>query len=174
MSYTKRMDKIYEPWEYILREKLEAADRIVSRVDSEAAMFSIPAEARRQYITDKVLEMIDQIAEERESRYQARKGDDMIKKYYKAGGKIKEQKRTKKTQGRKKGEEYKMYVKTRVEPGPDLLIASLDVPIAQEKSDRIVELYDFGWLRSDIAREVGLPKARVNHELHKRKGGGAA
>ncbi|MNP68333.1 hypothetical protein D3C76_1642700 [compost metagenome] len=54
-------------------------------------------------------------------------------------------------------------------------MASLDIPLTAEQSDLIIELYDFGWLRSDIAKEVGVPKTRVNHELIvKRRGGGAA
>ena len=96
----------------------------------------------------------------------------MRKKHWTAGGQIKERKSTRK--GRQKGEQYKMYVKTKVEPGPDLILQSLDVPLSKAKSDKIMELYDFGWLRSDIAKEVGVPKTRVNHELVKRKGGGAA
>lgn len=54
-------------------------------------------------------------------------------------------------------------------------MASLDIPLSPEQSDMIIELYDYGWLRSDIAKEVGVPKTRVNHELIvKRRGGGAA
>ncbi|MGF6352470.1 hypothetical protein ABIE27_000366 [Paenibacillus sp. 4624] len=168
----KEMHDIYAPWEYLLREKLEDADRIASRVDSEAAMFGIPASVRRQYIADKVLKLIDEIAEERESHYRRKKDDDMRKKHWAAGGQIKERKSTRK--GRQKGEQYKMYVKTKVEPGPDLIIQSLEVPLTTEQSNRIVELAEYGWLRSDIAKEVGIPKTRVNHELVKRKGGGAA
>lgn len=99
----------------------------------------------------------------------------MRKKWYKAGGQIKEQKQTKKPMGRQAGEEYKMYVQTRKEPEADRLMASLDVPLTPEQSNRIVELAEYGWLRSDIAKEVGVPKTRVNHELIvKRRGGGAA
>lgn len=97
----------------------------------------------------------------------------MKKKHWASGGQIKERKQTK--QGRQKGEHYKTYVKTRVEPGPDFVMASLDIPLTPEQSNRIIELADYGWLRSDIAKEVGVPKTRVNHELIvKRRGGGAA
>lgn len=95
----------------------------------------------------------------------------MRKKYFAAGGQIKEQKQAKKP---KTDREYKNYVSIRTEPEADRLTASLEVPLPREQSDMIVELYDYGWLRSDIAKEVGLPKTRVNHELFKRKGGGAA
>ncbi|MEI2285005.1 hypothetical protein [Paenibacillus polysaccharolyticus] len=96
----------------------------------------------------------------------------MIKKWYRTGGQIKEQKRMKKP---KTDREYKNYVSIRrSEPEADRLMASLEVPLTQEQSDRIVELAEYGWLRSDIAKELGLPKTRVNHELVIRKGGGAA
>lgn len=96
----------------------------------------------------------------------------MKKKHWASGGQIKEQKQAKKP---KTDREYKKYVSIRrSEPGSDRLMASLEVPLPREQSDKIVELYDYGWLRSDIAKEVGLPKTRVNHELFKRKGGGAA
>jgi hypothetical protein len=96
----------------------------------------------------------------------------MRKKYFASGGQIKEQKQAKKP---KTDREYKKYVSIRrSEPGSDRLTESLEVPLPQEQSDMIVELYDYGWLRSDIAKKVGLPKTRVNHELFKRKGGGAA
>lgn len=96
----------------------------------------------------------------------------MKKKWFRAGGQIKEQKQTRKP---KSDREYKKYVSIRrSEPRVDLLMASLDVPLTPEQSNRIVELADYGWLRSDIAKEVGIPKTRVNHELVKRKGGGAA
>ncbi|UPK42482.1 hypothetical protein [Paenibacillus pabuli] len=90
------------------------------------------------------------------------------------GSQLKEQKPTNKPKGRKPGEEYKMYVKTTKNPEADRLMASLEVPLPQEQSDRIVELAEYGWLRSDIAKELGIPKTRVNHELVRRKGGGAA
>lgn len=99
----------------------------------------------------------------------------MKKKHWASGGQIKEQKQTKKPIGRQQGEQYKGYVKTRKEPEADKLMASLDIPLSPEQSDMIIELYDYGWLRSDIAKEVGVPKTRVNHELIvKRRGGGAA
>lgn len=97
----------------------------------------------------------------------------MRKKYFASGGQIKEQKQAKKP---KTDREYKKYVSIRrSEPGSDRLMASLDVPLTPEQSNRIIELADYGWLRSDIAKEVGVPKTRVNHELIvKRRGGGAA
>ncbi|KAA8747123.1 hypothetical protein [Paenibacillus sp. UASWS1643] len=97
----------------------------------------------------------------------------MRKKWYRAGGQNPEQKQPKKP---KSDRENKNYVSIRrSEPGADRLMESLDVPLTPEQSSRIVELADYGWLRSDIAKEVGVPKTRVNHELIvKRRGGGAA
>ncbi|MGR6546286.1 hypothetical protein [Paenibacillus tundrae] len=96
----------------------------------------------------------------------------MKKKHWASGGQIKEQKPKKP----KSDKGYKNYVSIRrSESRTDRLMESLDVPLTPEQSDRIVELADYGWLRSDIAKEVGVPKTRVNHELMvKRKGGGAA
>lgn len=95
----------------------------------------------------------------------------MRKKYHVTGGHIKEQKRPKKP---KTGKEYNKYAAVRVQAGPDLLMQSLDVPLTPEQSDRIMELVEYGWERRDIAQELGLPKTRVNHEIIRRKGGGAA
>lgn len=96
----------------------------------------------------------------------------MKKKHWASGGQIKEQKQAKKP---KTDREYKKYVSIRrSEPGSDRLMASLEVPLPREQSDRIVELAEYGWLRSDIAKELGIPKTRVNHELVRRRGGGAA
>ncbi|MGO4951996.1 hypothetical protein [Paenibacillus sp. DRB1-1] len=77
-DYTNRMDAIFESWEYHLFEKLGGVDRIVARIQSEAALFDIPYAARTEYINRKLVDMIDQIAEKREassqgSRRQAKK-----------------------------------------------------------------------------------------------------
>ena len=96
----------------------------------------------------------------------------MRRKRHSTGGQIKEQKPKKP----KSDKGYKNYVSIRrSESRTDRLTASLDVPLTPEQSSRIIELADYGWLRSDIAKEVGVPKTRVNHELIvKRRGGGAA
>ncbi|MCP1134352.1 hypothetical protein NKT34_13690 [Paenibacillus polysaccharolyticus] len=60
------------------------------------------------------------------------------------------------------------------QPKDDVVMQGLGVALTPEQSNRIVELTEYGWLRSDIAKELGIPKTRVNHELVKRKGGGAA
>jgi len=60
------------------------------------------------------------------------------------------------------------------QPKDDVVMQGLDVALTLEQSNRIVELAEYGWLRSDISKELGIPKTRVNHELIRRKGGGAA
>lgn len=94
----------------------------------------------------------------------------MKRKYFANNGQVKEQKKPKKP---KTGKEYNK-VSIRVQPEPDRLMHSLDVPLTAEQTARILELHDYGWLRSDIAKELGIPKTRVNHELMQQKGGGAA
>ncbi|WP_263560005.1 hypothetical protein [Paenibacillus polymyxa] len=69
-DYTNRMDAIFESWEYHLFEKLGGVDRIVARIQSEAALFGIPYDARTEYINKKLVDMIDQIAEKREAHSQ--------------------------------------------------------------------------------------------------------
>lgn len=86
----------------------------------------------------------------------------MIKKHYGTSTQIRDTK-----QGKGKGKKQ--------QPNADVVMKGLDVALTPEQSDKIWELYDHGWLRSDIAKEVGVPKTRVNHELIvKRRGGGAA
>lgn len=66
-DYTNQMDAIFENWEYHLFEKLDGVDRIVARIQSEAALFAIPYDERTDYINRKLVDMIDQIAEKREA-----------------------------------------------------------------------------------------------------------
>lgn len=70
MDFTNRMDSVFEAWEYHLFEKLEAADEIAARITTEAGLFGIPAEFRKQYMAEKLADMIDQIAENRERKFQ--------------------------------------------------------------------------------------------------------
>ena len=72
-DFTNRMDAIFEPWEYHLFEKLKEADEISARITTEATLFSIPAEFRQEYMSKKLLDMIDQIAENREKKFRGPK-----------------------------------------------------------------------------------------------------
>jgi hypothetical protein len=75
----------------------------------------------------------------------------MIKHQYRTGGAIKEAKQP--------------DPKIEVKKGPDLVIAELYKPLPAEVSQRIFELDSQGVSRSQIARQVGIPKTRVVHEL---------
>lgn len=67
-DFTNRMNAIFEPWELILFRRLEAADDIAAKIQQEAGIFSIPASFRQKYMQEKIIDMIDQIAEQRESK----------------------------------------------------------------------------------------------------------
>jgi hypothetical protein len=62
------MDAIFEPWELILFNRLAAADDIAAKIYREAGMFSIPSNFRKEYMQAKIIDMIDQIAEQREDK----------------------------------------------------------------------------------------------------------
>lgn len=72
-DYTNRMDSVFETWEYHLFEKLQAADEIAARIQVEAGLFGIPADFRQKYMGEKILDMIDQIAENREKKFRGPK-----------------------------------------------------------------------------------------------------
>lgn len=72
-DFTNRMDAIFEAWEWHLFEKLKAADDITARITTEATLFSIPAAFRQEYMSKKLLDMIDQIAENRERNFKGPK-----------------------------------------------------------------------------------------------------
>ncbi|MGG1673543.1 hypothetical protein ACIFOE_23460 [Paenibacillus sp. NRS-1783] len=75
----------------------------------------------------------------------------MIKRQYRSGGQIKESKHP--------------DPKSEVKAGPDLVIEGLHKPLPEATHKRIFELDSQGVSRSKIAREVGIPKTRVIHEL---------
>jgi hypothetical protein len=77
----------------------------------------------------------------------------MIKRQYRTGGSIKEAKQP--------------NHKNEIKKGSDLIIAELYKPLPDEISQRIFELDSQGVSRSQIARQVGIPKTRVVHELMK-------
>lgn len=63
----KQMDEIFESLEYRIFEHLQAADHLLSRVSAEASTFNVPYSISREYNRERVLDMIDQIAEQREA-----------------------------------------------------------------------------------------------------------
>lgn len=62
----KQVEEIFESLEYPLFEKLEAADRIVARITAEAGACGVTLAVAREYIHARLVDMIDQIAEQRE------------------------------------------------------------------------------------------------------------
>ncbi|MFP4976357.1 hypothetical protein ACE6ED_13220 [Paenibacillus sp. CN-4] len=62
----RELEDIFESLEYRLYEKLEAADHIVAQISSEASTCNIPAAFSQAFIREKLIDMIDQIAERRE------------------------------------------------------------------------------------------------------------
>lgn len=98
----------------------------------------------------------------------------MIKKYYRTGGEIREQKQVKKKRG-PRAPRMIGYDAPCVEP--DRLIASLYEPLDREISEYIRHQANAGVPRSQIAKKLGITKTRVVHELDKTKKsehGGAA
>ncbi|MCF2718012.1 hypothetical protein LWE69_12630 [Paenibacillus sp. UKAQ_18] len=75
----------------------------------------------------------------------------MMKKHYRTGGSIREQAQPVKSQ--------------KLPQTADKLIASLYEPLAPEISKYISQQAKAGVRRSEIAKNVGISKARVVHEL---------
>lgn len=68
VDFNARMDEIFEPWEWHLFQKLKEADEISARITKEATMERVPHGIRQEYMAKKMLDMIDQIAENREKK----------------------------------------------------------------------------------------------------------
>lgn len=67
-NYEAIMDDIFGSLEYHIFEHLKSADSMVAKISEEAACFSVPAKLREEYIRAKLVDMIDQIAEQREAK----------------------------------------------------------------------------------------------------------
>jgi hypothetical protein len=65
---TRKMNEVYESWDFFLHEKLEAADRIAAKMYQEMGLVGVPAADRSEYIGSKILAMIEKIAAERKVR----------------------------------------------------------------------------------------------------------
>lgn len=62
------MESIFESLEYHIFEHLKSADSMLAKISEEAACFSVPAAYRQEFIRLKVVDMIEQIAEQREGK----------------------------------------------------------------------------------------------------------
>lgn len=67
-DYSKLMDDIFGPWEYHIFENLQKADSMIAKAGIEAGCFGVPVQERQAYIREKLVDMIDQIAEQRERK----------------------------------------------------------------------------------------------------------
>lgn len=86
----------------------------------------------------------------------------MIKRQYRKGGQIQERQRS---MGPKLPGSHSWDIPT---PVPDLLLESLNEPIPKKTVNEIYRLAKAGVSRSDIAKQVGVSKMRVIHELSKK------
>ncbi|KOS03961.1 hypothetical protein [Paenibacillus polymyxa] len=86
----------------------------------------------------------------------------MMKKYYRTGGVIREQKQPKKKKG-PRAPRMIGYDTPCVEP--DRLIASLYEPLDPLDTQYILFQEEEGTARSRIAKKLGISKARVTHEI---------
>ncbi|MEF2965073.1 hypothetical protein V3851_04450 [Paenibacillus sp. M1] len=67
-TWNKEIKEIFQSFELPLFEKLDEVDGIMAQIFKEASMFNIPASIYRPYVVEQVTDMIDQIAEQRESQ----------------------------------------------------------------------------------------------------------
>ena len=59
------MDEIFGSLEWHIYDHLQSADSMLAKVSSEATCFGIPAAFQQEYIQKKLIDMIEQIAEQR-------------------------------------------------------------------------------------------------------------
>lgn len=61
------MDRIFESWEMQMFWKVEALDEVIRRILAEMGMFGVPEHMRVEYMRAKLQDMIEQLAEQRET-----------------------------------------------------------------------------------------------------------
>lgn len=62
------MNEIFESFNYLIYEKLVSVDSMMARMSYEAGLVGIPQDYRAQYVKEKLIDMIEQIAENREGK----------------------------------------------------------------------------------------------------------
>ncbi|NWL87584.1 hypothetical protein DMN77_08195 [Paenibacillus sp. 79R4] len=65
------MTEIFESLEYRLFECFQRADGIMAKMSTEASACQIPGEFRERFMRDRLIDMFEQIAEQREGRKNA-------------------------------------------------------------------------------------------------------
>ncbi|GIO42511.1 hypothetical protein [Paenibacillus apis] len=63
--YNKEMTEIFESFEWPLYELFDRADGIMAKISTEASACQIPAEFRANFMRERVIDMFEQIAEQR-------------------------------------------------------------------------------------------------------------
>lgn len=66
------MDEVFGMFEYHIFEKLRSVDNMLAIITKDSKTERIPDDLRLSYIREKVADMIDQIAEEREAKDRGR------------------------------------------------------------------------------------------------------
>ncbi|WMT42813.1 hypothetical protein RE628_11300 [Paenibacillus sp. D2_2] len=64
-AWKKEMTEIFESLEWSLFENFQRADSIMAKMSTEASACQIPGEFREQFMRDKLIDMFEQIAEQR-------------------------------------------------------------------------------------------------------------
>lgn len=67
----REMEKTWDSFEYLLREKLEQADHILARIDYEASGLDVSVSVRREYVRARLIKLIGEITEKREAKKNA-------------------------------------------------------------------------------------------------------
>ncbi|OAB27837.1 hypothetical protein PMSD_22990 [Paenibacillus macquariensis subsp. defensor] len=62
------MEEIFESFNYHIFEKLVSVDSMMATITKEAGLCGVPEKYRIRYVQEKIIDMIDQIAENREGR----------------------------------------------------------------------------------------------------------
>lgn len=68
INHERVMDSIFESWDWHIYQHLQSADNMIFKVNQEGGMFGVPDAYRQKYIREKIIDMLDQIAEQREGR----------------------------------------------------------------------------------------------------------
>lgn len=67
----KEIEEIFDSYEFMLRELLEKVDYKLALIDREAACFGVSQDMRREYVRERLIQMIGEIADKREGKRNA-------------------------------------------------------------------------------------------------------
>lgn len=62
----REMQEIFESWNYRMFEKVQALDHIIRQITREMNMFGIPVEEQNKYLQAQLVDMLEQIAEQKQ------------------------------------------------------------------------------------------------------------